>query len=71
MIVEQFEASGERDAQLDAFLTVSQVATMLNLAEPTVRQLIRDGKLPSLRLSEKIIRVPASGIISLIRGGDV
>lgn len=55
--------------QQEQYLTVSEVAAMLNLAEHTVRHLIRDGKLPSLRLSEKIIRVPASGISALVQGG--
>ncbi|SEJ91442.1 DNA binding domain-containing protein, excisionase family [Deinococcus reticulitermitis] len=55
--------------QHESYLTVSEVASLLNLAEATVRQLIRDGKLPSLRLTEKIIRVPASGIRALVQGG--
>lgn len=40
--------------------TIREAAQRLNIAEATVRKLIRDGDLPSIRISPRRIIIPVS-----------
>lgn len=51
-------------------LTVEEVAAQLKLAPKTVRQWIRLGKLPALRLSPKVVRCEAGKIDRWLRGRE-
>ena len=48
----------EREAKLnDTFLSIAEVARKLRISRPTVRTLIRDGKLPAIRVGRRIFRI--------------
>ena len=51
----------------DEYLTVAEVVAMLRIREQTVRQYIREGKIPARKFgNERGIRVPLSGLNSFM-----
>jgi excisionase family DNA binding protein len=52
-------------------LTVDAVADRLSISSVTVRRLIADGKLPSVRPSPRTVRVPEEAVETLISGRAV
>ena len=55
-------------AELQApLLTVEQVAGILNLSVRTVRRLVKDNKLPIVRIG-RAVRVRPEALVALIRG---
>ena len=57
-----------QDATLPKFLTVKQVAESLNVTPQTVRTLIREGLLNSIRLGKEYRIYPDSVVQSFDRG---
>ncbi|MEW1930550.1 helix-turn-helix domain-containing protein [Rhodococcus sp. NPDC079359] len=46
-------------------VTIKSAATQLSTTPRTVHRLIREGKLASVRLSERILRIPQASIDAL------
>lgn len=64
-------SNGRTDHQKGAqtlmkLLTVDAVAARLSISSITVRRLIADGKLPSVRPSARAVRVPESAVDALV-----
>jgi excisionase family DNA binding protein len=47
------------------FLTVEQVARLLHVTPTTVYRAIARGTLPAVRLSAKVVRIPAAALTAL------
>jgi excisionase family DNA binding protein len=58
------ESSTAKDLQL---YTADEVAKLLRVKKPYVYELIYSGRLKSIRLSERRIRIPESSILDFIK----
>lgn len=47
------------------FLTVKETAQLLGVSTRTVYAWIQDGRIPSIRLGPKLLRVPTSKLLAL------
>ncbi len=46
----------QKDETRDEFLTARQLAAVLQVSEATVRRLARSGRIPSIRLTPRLVR---------------
>jgi excisionase family DNA binding protein len=51
------------------FLTARQLAAILQVSETTVRRLARDGRIPSIRLTPRILRFHLPAVRDALDGG--
>ncbi len=52
----------------EEFLTARQLAAILQVSESTVRRLARDGRIPSVRLTPRIIRFHLEAVRNTLDG---
>ena len=52
----------------EEFLTARQLAALLQVSESTVRRLAREGRIPSVRLTSRLMRFHLSSVISALDG---
>lgn len=50
------DATPQRDETREEFLTARQLAAVLQVSESTVRRLAHTGRIPSIRLTSRLIR---------------
>jgi excisionase family DNA binding protein len=50
------EAHSNREEAHEEFLTARQLAAVLQVSESTVRRLARDGRIPCIRLTTRLLR---------------
>jgi excisionase family DNA binding protein len=50
------DASTSADGTREDFLTARQLASILQVSESTVRRLAREGRIPSVRITPRLIR---------------
>jgi excisionase family DNA binding protein len=50
------DAAPQRDETHEEFLTARQLAAILQVSEATVRRLARKGRIPSIRLTPRLMR---------------
>lgn len=55
----------------DKLLKVSEVAARLNCTKTYIYTLLREGRLPGFRLSERMIRLPESGLELFIKSQKI
>lgn len=53
----------------DQFLTARQLAAILQVSEATVRRLARKGRIPSIRLTPRIMRFHLPSVREALDGG--
>jgi excisionase family DNA binding protein len=63
------EASPHTDPR-EEFLTARQLAGLLQVSESTVRRLAREGRIPSIRLTPRLMRFHLSTVMSALDGGQ-
>jgi excisionase family DNA binding protein len=61
------DASPHTDKR-EEFLTARQLAGLLQVSESTVRRLAREGRIPSVRLTSRLMRFHLSAVISALDG---
>ena len=61
------EASPHADKR-EEFLTARQLAGLLQVSESTVRRLAREGRIPSVRLTPRLMRFHLSSVMSALDG---
>lgn len=49
---------------MEYVFTIREVSQKLGVAEQTVRRLVRDGTIPSIRISERRIIIPADAFMT-------
>ena len=52
----------------DEFLTARQLAAILQVSESTVRRLAREGRIPSIRLTSRLLRFHLQSVTSALDG---
>lgn len=57
------------DESADQFLTAKQLAAILQVSEATVRRLARAGRIPSIRLTPRIVRFHLQSVREALDGG--
>ncbi len=61
------EAASHTDKR-EEFLTARQLAGLLQVSESTVRRLAREGRIPSVRLTSRLLRFHLSAVLSALDG---
>lgn len=54
----------------EEFLTARQLAAILQVSESTVRRLAREGRIPAVRLTSRIIRFHLKAVRDALDGGS-
>ena len=54
----------------EEFLTARQLAGLLQVSESTVRRLAREGRIPSIRLTPRLMRFHLSSVMSALDGAQ-
>jgi excisionase family DNA binding protein len=61
------EASPHTDKR-EEFLTARQLAAILQVSESTVRRLAREGRIPSIRLTSRLLRFHLQSVMNALDG---
>ncbi|HEY0098670.1 MAG TPA: helix-turn-helix domain-containing protein [Pyrinomonadaceae bacterium] len=61
------EASSHREKR-EEFLTARQLAAILQVSESTVRRLAREGRIPAIRLTSRLLRFHLQSVMSALDG---
>jgi excisionase family DNA binding protein len=61
------EAAPHTDKR-EEFLTARQLAELLQVSESTVRRLAREGRIPSIRLTPRLMRFHLSSVLGALDG---
>ncbi len=61
------EASSHTDKR-EEFLTARQLAAILQVSESTVRRLAREGRIPSIRLTARLLRFHLQSVMNALDG---
>jgi excisionase family DNA binding protein len=59
-----------KDDTRDEFLTARQLAAVLQVSESTVRRLAREGRIPSVRLTPRLIRFNLKSVCKALDGSS-
>jgi excisionase family DNA binding protein len=63
------EASPHHDKR-EEFLTARQLAAILQVSESTVRRLAREGRIPSIRLTARLLRFHLQSVMGALDGSQ-
>lgn len=61
------EASPHQDKR-EEFLTARQLAAILQVSESTVRRLAREGRIPAIRLTARLLRFHLQSVMNALDG---
>lgn len=62
------EEASPQDGKREEFLTARQLAKILQVSESTVRRLAREGRIPSIRLTARLLRFHLQSVMSALDG---
>ncbi|HEY9402378.1 MAG TPA: helix-turn-helix domain-containing protein [Pyrinomonadaceae bacterium] len=62
------EATAPHTDKREEFLTARQLAALLQVSESTVRRLAREGRIPSVRLTPRLMRFHLSAVMNALDG---
>ena len=62
------EEASPQDGKREEFLTARQLAKILQVSESTVRRLAREGRIPSIRLTSRLLRFHLQSVMSALDG---
>jgi len=62
------DAHPNREEAREEFLTARQLATVLQVSESTVRRLARDGRIPCVRLTPRLLRFNLKAVYRALDG---
>jgi excisionase family DNA binding protein len=62
------EAHSPKEDAREEFLTARQLAAVLQVSESTVRRLARDGRIPAVRLTPRLIRFNLKAVYKALDG---
>jgi excisionase family DNA binding protein len=66
--VEVKDAHPNREEAREEFLTARQLAEVLQVSESTVRRLARDGRIPCVRLTPRLLRFNPKAVFRALDG---
>jgi excisionase family DNA binding protein len=64
------DAHPNREEAREEFLTARQLAEVLQVSESTVRRLARDGRIPCVRLTPRLLRFNLKAVYRALDGSD-
>ena len=64
------EASQTTDGAREEFLTARQLASIMQVSESTVRRLAREGRIPAVRLTPRLIRFNLKAVRHALDGAS-
>lgn len=64
------EAPSSTDGTREDFLTARQLASILQVSESTVRRLAREGRIPSVRITPRLIRFNLKAVRHALDGSN-
>jgi len=64
------EAPSSPDGTREDFLTARQLASILQVSESTVRRLAREGRIPSVRITPRLIRFNLKAVRHALDGAS-
>ena len=64
------DAHPNREEAREEFLTARQLAEVLQVSESTVRRLARDGRIPCVRLTPRLLRFNLKAVYRALDGTD-
>ncbi|MDT5271574.1 MAG: Helix-turn-helix domain [Acidobacteriota bacterium] len=64
------DAHPNREETREEFLTARQLAEVLQVSESTVRRLARDGRIPCVRLTPRLLRFNLKAVCRALDGSD-
>jgi excisionase family DNA binding protein len=64
------DAHPNREEAREEFLTARQLAEVLQVSETTVRRLARDGRIPCVRLTPRLVRFNLKAVCRALDGSD-
>ena len=64
------DAHPNREEAREEFLTARQLAEVLQVSESTVRRLARDGRIPCVRLTPRLLRFNLKAVYRALDGAD-
>jgi excisionase family DNA binding protein len=64
------DAHPNREETREEFLTARQLAEVLQVSESTVRRLARDGRIPCVRLTARLLRFNLKAVYRALDGSD-
>jgi excisionase family DNA binding protein len=64
------DATPRHDETRDEFLTARQLAAILQVSEATVRRLARTGRIPSIRLTSRLMRFHLPSVREALDGAS-
>jgi len=56
--------------QKEKYLSIKQTAEVLQVSKMTVHRLLKDGKLPKLHASKRLVRISESAILNFLKGSN-
>ncbi|PYS78614.1 MAG: hypothetical protein DMF66_05710 [Acidobacteria bacterium] len=62
------DAHSPKEDGREEFLTARQLAAVLQVSESTVRRLAREGRIPSVRLTPRLIRFNVKAVFKALDG---
>lgn len=62
------DAHASKDGTRDEFVTARQLAAFLQVSESTVRRLAREGRIPSVRLTPRLVRFNLKAVCRALDG---
>jgi excisionase family DNA binding protein len=63
-------ATGEAHSEREEFLTARQLAAILQVSESTVRRLARERRIPSIRLTTRLLRFHLPAVRDALDGSN-
>ena len=64
------DAHPNREEAHDEFVTARQLAEVLKVSESTVRRLARDGRIPCVRLTPRLVRFNLKAVFRALNGDE-
>ncbi len=64
------DAHPNREEAREEFLTARQLAEVLQVSESTVRRLAREGRIPCVRLTPRLLRFNLKAVYRALEGSD-
>jgi excisionase family DNA binding protein len=64
------DAHPNREEAREEFLTARQLAEVLQVSESTVRRLAREGRIPCVRLTPRLLRFKLKAVYRALDGSD-
>jgi excisionase family DNA binding protein len=64
------EEASPHTEKREEFLTARQLAAILQVSESTVRRLAREGRIPSIRLTSRLLRFHLQSVMNALDGSQ-